>query len=274
MKKVTNQNFYNYIDDILNFLEKYIDVTEIRKKYSETRYILTDKEQNMIDVYKNKFISTKVGLNEGVTTVPIYELNGSYKILNPICYVRNSENNQELILNVMFHELMHVASIKQTLENKETLVYDTGINKRIFRINGKYEEKYDNLNEAMTELVAKVIYENIYGKPYYIVVKKDENRFSSFYEKSYFLLAFLLLNYFEDHLSELFEIYFNNNIELLEKILNENTNMNLEKLDKIVNKLQKNFISPIINSKYRKTIDILNKENPIKNQEVLKEYML
>ena len=273
MEKITTLQFYYYGMDIMNFVKKYIDITEMQERYKNTSYLLTNKEINEYKITENNIIKVKVTKDSGVTVIPLAITNKGFAIVNPVCYVRNIPEDQESVKNLMFHELIHVGSITQKIDDKNQLIRLSGINKMVFSLDYKdLDLDYKYLNEAMTELIAKFIYDKLYDDTYKIVKLTEDMVISSGYAKNYFLLAFLLLNYFEDHPDVLFNIYFNNNIDLFEKVLEENTNFTLKKLNKLMNELQENPNGIWINLKYARIMKKIYSKNPIRNKEVIYEY--
>ena len=278
MEKITNKQFYDFIGKILYYLSQYVDISKISKNYDNTQYILTDSEENTIRVDKNKYDKVKVKEDSGVTITPvIYKLKG-YKVANQICFVRNLADTAEDIKQTMFHELMHAGASKKEIVNKKNVVYKTGIYTKNYRFTllNPYEStsKYQYLNEAMTELVAKFIYDKVNDTKYNIVRKSDRGYRVSIYNKGYFLLAFLFLNYFEEHPEVLFDIYFNNNIELFKTILAKKSNLTIDELDDIITKSIQNPDDEELNVKIDLLISQLYRKEPIKNKNVMEQYLL
>lgn len=268
-----NQLFYELITDIKRYLSEYMDITKIEKQYEETKYVLTKDELNKIKVDED-IIEIKIKQTAGATVTPINYTKKGYKMEKTVCFVRQEQENS-LLKNIIFHELMHVGSTNQELVRKTKLIFKTGIYSKLHKpILFKKSENFLYLNEAMTELVAKFIYDNLYDEKYKIIEIENKKYSGSVYERGYFLLAFLLLNYFEEHPKELFEIYFNNNIKLFEKVLKENTNFTLKKLNKYVNKIQENLNDFDLYCEYRELIAELEEKNPIRNSEVKKQFEL
>lgn len=275
MENVTKQQFLIFSTDITNFLSQYIDISKIAKNYLSTNCILTNYKLNKIRIAPNDFLEVIVDKDCGVTTVPIVFNRFGFKLANPICYVRNMPNDPDGLKNTMFHELMHVGSISQTLISKTKLLYNTGLYSKVYNSNKNFEEeKYEFLNEAMTELTAKFIYDKLYDKKYEIITISGQEYKNSIYAKEYFLLSFLLLNYFEEHPNVLFDIYFNNKINLFKKVVADNTCMNFEQLNYKINELHNNPDNFIIDYEYKKTIRKLNRKNPLRNKDVLRQYNL
>lgn len=277
MKNITREQFFIFITDILNFLSRYIDITNVAKNYENAKYILTDNEKNKIKIDSNISVDIEVKKDSGLTTVPIVLRTLGFELVNPTCYVRKMENIDEM-KETMFHELMHVGSIYQRILSKEKILYSTGLYNKIYNKtkNGLAgPEHYLYLNEAMTELTAKFIYDRLYEDKYSIVRLKKNCYKNSIYEKGYFVLAFMLLNYFEDNPKDLFEIYFNNNIKLLDKILRKECKMTLRSLNKKIVKFQENYNNTDIEIEieYRKMINQLYKENPLRNENVICQYL-
>ena len=272
--KVTKEQFYIFINDIIKYLSKYINTKNIERKFYEAEYILTDKYNNDIIVGEKIYSKEKVEKYTGITKFPNIQNFFGFESSSPICLVRNLPNDQEFLKNIMFHELMHVGSSEQEVISRKKLVFKAGLFKIIYNSNfSNYVSNYYRyLNEAMTELTAKFIYDKIYDDNYKIVNFKDEECITGIYGKSYFLLAFLLLNYFEDHPDILFNIYFNNNIKLFEKVLKKNTKFNLEKLNEQIISFQQNPYD--LDDKYRKIIKEINDKNPLKNKDVIYQYNL
>lgn len=277
METVTRKNFYSFIDDIINYLSLYIDTTEIEKNFKNTKYILTNAEKNKIRIYKGEYLDINVQKDAGITVVPVLADNSGFKLINPICYVRNMPFDPEGVKTTMFHELMHVASHKQELLSRYKLLYKTGLYSKIYDANTENldgPEKYEYLNECMTELVSKIIYDKLYNKNYEIVSFDGKEYKASIYERGYFLLAFLLLNYFEKHLDVLFEIYFNNNVKLFQRVLKREFGITLDTLNKKLVEFNEKREDIYVDMEYRKIIKDLNKQNPINNKNVLYQYQL
>lgn len=278
MEKITNKQFYDFIGKILYYLSQYVDISKISKNYDNTQYILTDSEENTIRVDKNKYDKVKVKEDSGVTITPvIYKLKG-YKVANQICFVRNLADTAEDIKQTMFHELMHAGASKKEIVNKKNVVYKTGIYTKNYRFTllNPYEStsKYQYLNEAMTELVAKFIYDKFNDKKYNIVSIIDGYYKTSGYEKGYFLLASLFLNYFEDNPKVLYDIYFNNNMKLLKKLFKELTPFNLEEINDLIKRSAENPYDAKLNNSINVLIDEIIDKRPIRNQDVLRQYRL
>lgn len=271
---MTKQQFYTFIYDIIKFLSNYIDTEEIEKKYDEAEYILTDNYNNDIVIGRKVYSKEKIEEYTGVTTFPNIQNMLGFESSSAICLVRNLPNDQEFLKNIMFHELMHVGSSEQQVISRKKLVFKAGLFKIIYNSNfSNYVSNYFRyLNEAMTELTAKFIYDSIYDTKYKIINFKEKDCIVGVYGKSYFLLAHLLLNYFEENPNILFDIYFNNNIELFENILKKNTNFNLESLNKQIIDFQKNPYE--LDDEYRKIIKNINDKNPLKNEDVIYQYNL
>ena len=250
--------------DILNYLSNYIDIKEISKRYNEAVYISVEKRVSEIkfeNIHEFK-IELENGAGNTFTTLPIEK--DKFIILPTICIVRNADKN------VLFHELMHVGSISQVKNNNGDVIYKSGINKRIHRIEKEdIYNFYPYLNEVLTECVAKMIYDDIYEDKYSIVKIENEMIITNSYQRGYFLFSYLLLNYFEEHKKELFDIYFNNNVLLLEKIIEENTEYNIKTLDDKMKKLQEKENSLFIELNYKFLLRKLNKKNKLRNKDVI-----
>lgn len=264
--------FINHINNILKYLSNYIDITEITKRYNSCDYVFLEE-----DVYKVKIGSeikevdfkNKIGSSLSV----IYSDKGKLKASKTACVIKK-DNVPKNINNIIFHELMHIGSTETLIINNNKLIKHSGIQ------TVEYENiiktvKIDNnasfLNEALTELVAKVIYDELYEDKYTIVEKINNKLYKSKYKLPYFLLSFSLLNYFEKNKKDLFEIYFNNNIELLKEILKRLTNLELDDLINAVNSLENISIIPDL---FKKIINKFDKINPLINEDVRKQYNL
>ena len=279
MKKITNGYFNVMIKDILNFLSDYMDIKEIEEKYKRTKYSLVNKTVNKIEIYKDEFLNVKIPKYAGVTNISYLADEYSFVIVNPICLVRDNLEDQIELRNTMFHELIHVGSISQTLIDKDTLNVKIGLMDTIYKNSKKIvaKEKIKDmtfLNESMTELVAKFIYDKIYEEKYKIRSDKDDKVSDSVYARGYFLLAYLLLNYFEEHPKELFEIYFNNNLNLLEDILLKTWGLNLESLKGNINYVQKGRYKLKAHKDFLNIIYKIDQKNPIRNEDVRYQFNL
>ena len=275
MEKVTNQQFKEFIKYILYYLSEYIDITKIVQRYLNTKYVLTDNEYNQFKYSEEEYVEVIVKRNSGITVTPLSKDTGNIKIINPICIVRNDAEHQKKLREIMFHELMHVGSTKQELLDNEKLVFKTGLFIQNFK-NGEAisDGKYNYLNEAMTELVAKFIYDKFNDKKYNIVSIIDGYYKTSGYEKGYFLLASLFLNYFEDNPKVLYDIYFNNNMKLLKKLFKELTPFNLEEINDLIKRSAENPYDAKLNNSINVLIDEIIDKRPIRNQDVLRQYRL
>ena len=269
MKNIDNL-LNNHINNVVAYLSNYIDVKDIIRKYKECEYIVTEDKEQELKVGK---ITQKLDLKKDLGTVisPVYMENGKYKLINPKLYLVKSNITNQDISCVLFHELMHVASTKQLVKEGEKYYQYSGVQKEeVTMCDKKYNNKAIYLNEGLTELVSKVIYDDIYDADYPIIKYVNTKMYKSSYNTIYFLLAFLLLNYFEENKEVLFDIYFNNNIELLRKTLKEQCNMELEKIIDISEIVFK--IMTIDNPLYEKMINKLDKKNKLLNKKVIKQY--
>ena len=279
------QDIFNFfINDILDFLSQYMNINKIEKNYKSTIYKLTPNKINYIPVkIKNStnfegYSKLKVKENTGVTTVPVSKKNKDILLTETICLVRDNAFTEKIQKGIIFHELMHVGSTSQNkVDNK--IIVNSGLTKIIYQKRRITKGTRDLcfLNEAMTELVAKFIYDSLYNDKYDIKVKIDDKYMGTIYYRQYFLLAYLLLNYFEDNPEDLFEIYFNNNLNLLEYVLRKTWNITLKELKKGINTLKKSSFSYFENQRnilYRDWIDKINIIKPIKNKNVRYQFNL
>ncbi len=264
--------FKSEIEKILNYLSLYMDIKNIKEKYDNCNYVLADHENQNIDICG---IKQNIDLSniEGLTVNPVYYLNDEFVTLNSTCFINTCRVKKEKMKQVMFHELMHIASTKQYVKDKKIYIIKSGI---YYKYNIMYDisnKVISNrslfLNEAMTELVAKVIYDDIFEKKYVIKEKVGDTIYKSGYIMPYTILAYLVLNYFETNKDILFEIYFNNNIKLFEKILNEKIGISLDVLNVKTNECQQPTKSVI--EQFNIYIEELRKNNIILNKDVKKQ---
>lgn len=275
----TNNNSNNYFKveqkNIIKILSKYDTENVIQKRFDFTRCYETNKNKNIFKTYKNMTTELNLKKGEGKFVVPVLADNKKFLITKGILVIRKDlKKEKEHLKMTTFHELIHAASTAQEILDKKTLSVRIGIYETIYKNNKVLEandvfEDIDILNEAMTELVSKYIYDQIYGD-YKIV----DYKYQSGYSRAYFVLAYLLLNYFEKNPKDLFEVYFNGDLDLLDKILQSECQYNLSYLISDVNFAHFSYDNPIKNAEYREFIKNVNRQNPIKNKSVEKQYLL
>ncbi len=275
MSKYTNYDLFEELKtDIIDYLKNYMDVSLLEKKFNNCKCVITGKRINSVLVgnVKKEVI---VNDNGGFTCMEFYKNKDRIVIRKPIVFVSARAYSKEKQKQVAFHELMHVLSTRTKVIEGKRYNLKSGI----------YEQNviYDNtilsldndfyyLNEAFTELVSKYIYDKIYCKKYKLKEKLGKCIYKSAYEKGYFILAFNLLNFFEKNPAILFDIYFNNNIKLLKKVLKENKKCDLEVLNSRVNESKSN--KQKVMQGYKIYIDALNEIDPLNNKDVLRQYLL
>ena len=267
--KITEKDFGKFSKDIIDYVSKYIDTSNAEKNYKETKYFLL-KKSLYIDENNNKnFIYPYTGVTK-------YNYLEGIKIK---CLVRDLPNDQESLKNTIFHELMHVASFNYEKLENENILMKFGLDWNIIKNDiNKLERKYNYINEAMTEFTAKFIYDKLYDTKYKItkcvVNNKKTISINSIYQRQYFLIAYLLYNYFEKHQEELFEIYFNNNLKLFKKVLKENTDFNLKSLNRIMKIFYQNPYNFKIERGYKNIIRKLNEKNAMENIDIIRQFYL
>lgn len=272
MEKITEKQFTIFINDILDYLENYIDIANIYKNYKETEYILTSKNISYLNLENGDSYKLFLEEGSGKTILPMLLNEEKFYFGKQRCFVKETSYGEERLKNIMFHELMHVGSRNNYTYGKYDICTKTGIYS-IRLIKNKTNKEYEYLNEALTEFVAKFIYDDLYSQKYKIIYEYSDKLLCSAYEKGYFILAFLLYNYFKENPKDLFEIYFNNNEEFLDNILRKNTIYTLETLNNLIDLFQ-NKSNKEINDYYNDLIKNIYYNNPIKNIEIVKQYNL
>ena len=271
--------FVKFLEDkIIEVASNFIDTSKIEESYRNADYIFKDKLINKFVTREGEKFIFMLPANKALTGF-IPSLKNNLKVVTPFCAF-NTKTDILYRKGMMFHELMHLGSLKQEQLGEGNLKISTGLVKTNFiNSDNLIEEEQEipdmeYLNEAMTEFIAKFIYDRSYYDEYNIVSKNFLIYKISAYEKGYFLIAFLLYNYFEKNPKELFEIYFNNDVELFRKVLNKTWGITLEELRDTINYLQKRIYNIFVNYKFKKCIKKINNKNPIENLNILYQYNL
>lgn len=268
--------FYaQYQKQIIEVLSKYLDDCDIDKikerLLNNTDYYYLTGEKKVITLSTGQKKTIRLSKGSGKTN--IY---GSLKeeIVRPVCAVRVDYDDYELTADTIIHELIHVASISQKLlplnKKEHKLGFITSTEEVSDEENAENFNRYDFLNECMTEMIAKFINDNSYEDKYF-VIKED---YELEYSRGYFMLAHILLNSFEEDPKEILQSYFNNDVEAFGKILEERTDYNLDELLSLLKIAKDSRYNHEMKKKYKSIIESINSINPLKNEEVIRQYKL
>lgn len=260
----------------------------IRRKQKEKllRYLSNYFEKEQIEVYKeriNKVMMVNdteciidINTEPDITDVFLLE---KYKTLEyfPVSeeikptFAVNSDIEKYTLKGLMFKQLVKAAATDVDYISEEEIYVKTGIEE--FKKNITREQfsiGLKKINDALTLLVTKFIYDETHSEKMWLLYNIEESlddMLAIEYGNEYFLLAFLLLNYFEENPKELLEIYFNNNAALFEKILKEKFYINFELLTYYLGRatVENNEMTIFCYEKIKE----LNNIEPINNMDVL-----
>ncbi len=269
VKKITHE--------VIEYLRKNsrLNIRKLEKKIENTEFCFTSENVFRFDL-GDRIKVMNINPNSGsVCMDPGY--NGKIYFPKCKCIISKNVYSKEKQKQIFFHELMHVLSIQRT-KFFNNAILKCGITKTIAKYNKEKSFEYLSndlllLNESLTEIVSKYLYDKLYDEEYIIVEKNNEKKIMSKYTRSYFYIVYLLLDYFEKNPDKLFEIYFNNNIKLFFKVLKEQTSVNKIDLLNIIEEYAycNNKSQEMINNfKFRKIIPM----QITNNEDVQKQYNL
>lgn len=237
--------FYENARKFIKLLKdnKYLPMSKIKKlqkRFRKTFISVTTKSNVAMMDNKNK---KSISLYQNAGTTLSLLLSG--RVQPQVCIIYLKDLEEKEIRQVMFHELMHIVTKKIFKEENNYKVY-SGMS--IFEDRCQYNLL---INEGLTEIIAKKLYEKIYEEKYNLF------RIES---KKYFdvtLTMYNFLNNLDD--KEIMDIYFNNKVDRFEKIVKENSNLDLFELEELFEE-----------RKYAYVISLLKK--PISKKEIMKKY--
>ena len=220
------RNFINYLEE--NKLLKKYQIRKIKKRLRKVRLSLTkapyakvfyDGEENFIPL-EDVQGTTVSGIMKG-------------KLQPQICFINLNGITKEETRQVMFHEMMHAAS-KLIVKEKNNYKFSCGLTF------AKYETLFYNfLNEGLTDIVAKRLYDKIYNRPY--------NVFDIEKNISYINTTLIMYNFTENLTDkELFDIYFNNKIDVFEQIVGNKAGIDLATLEHLIQNYKFEYIESLI----------------------------
>lgn len=274
-KYLNNEIFDELRENIKGYLKNFLSESLIESKLNNCKYVLSTKRMNKIYV-GNETKTILLNDNSGYTSIEHFkDQYNKINIKKPILFVSAKATSKEKQKQIAFHEMMHVLSTRQKVINKQKYQLKSGIYEQNI-IYDKTILTFDNklflLNEAITELVSKYIYDQIYINKYKIKEKVGRYIYKSAYEKEYFILVFNLLNYFEKNPNILFDIYFNNNVKLLNKVLKQVQGTNLDIINSRVRDTMKK--DPKTQNRYYMYLDSLQSKENLNNKDVLRQFSL
>lgn len=237
--------FYENARKFITYLEEEkifssYNINKYKKRYRKTKLALTEKSLVTISNEEDEITINLDGVRAVTLNVRL-----EHMIQPQVCIVKTKRISKKLQRQVMFHELMHIASKRFNRKKYEMEVF-CGIS--IVKNN---KRKYVLINEALTEIVAKKIFDKIYDEKYNLFELE---------EKPYLNATLTMYNFINDLPDkEVFDIYFNNKVDKLEQIVKNKARIDLDTLDSLFEK-----------NKYNYVIDLI--ENGITMDEVMKKY--
>lgn len=269
--------FESSINDILKVLRpifndsKFMKFIEDRISLCDFYCFNPDDGLNTVKVGEYESYTLNMQNNGGVTFTPTCNVYNSF--YRPVCAVRTDDNskNNKFLKDTIYHELVHVISTSQYQIKNSGKLYCLGLFKTQETEYENVQNSYYYLNECLTELIAKYIFDKANKDNYNIVYNHGVE---SKYARGYFLLAYLLLNRLERNPRELITAYLLNDTESFFSILYDETGLTEKELLKLLDIAQKSLKDFKYEVVFKYQIKKLNRKNKLQNQDVVRQYKL
>ena len=255
-------------EDILCYLQKKgYSIEKFNSVISKTLVVVFSGKENesvnfSVDMQKYNIKFPDSLKNSCGFTYPVTDkINGKYVNVKNILGF-NSKNAKKINIITIIHEYLHLLSQKETEKEDGSLVIKSGFSTFNYNIDGtfKYNAKIENLNEGVTEYLAKKIKDEIYGEYKYI---------DSGYVYADIISVLSAFVFRENYIDSLLKLYMCNNVDAFFSKIEEEINITKEsilninvKMKRFIKKLTKKFLEKYDEENLKKIYINILKELP------------